>query len=92
MILGMNSTVLFEAVLAGRSVLSYQPHLTKPDALRSNRMGISLPVYFKKDLVPALQKLMDGKQPASIAAARNKYVLAKPTQKVISFLRKQKFL
>lgn len=49
-VLGMNSTVLFQAAMAGKNVISYQPHLIGEDVLPSNRMRISTLVKSKKAL------------------------------------------
>lgn len=85
LVLGMNSAVLFEAALRGKAVLSYQPHLNREDPLMSNRLGLSLPVYEKSKLVPALKRLLQtARLPPALARARRKYAHRQATQNVIN--------
>ncbi len=53
-VLGMNSNLLLEACLLGKSVVSYQPGLLRPDPLPSNRLGWSRAVTARDALAPAL--------------------------------------
>ncbi|MBN2435953.1 MAG: UDP-N-acetylglucosamine 2-epimerase [Spirochaetes bacterium] len=49
-IIGKNSTLLFEAVFRGKFVISYQPTIEKPDRLVTNNMGLSYLVRSKSKL------------------------------------------
>ena len=53
-VLGMNSNLLLEACLLGKSVVSYQPGLLRADPLPSNRLGWSRSVTTRDALAPAL--------------------------------------
>lgn len=83
LVVGMNSMVLFQAAMMGKSVLSYQPNLRKPDPLISNRLGLSMAVYKKKNLYPTLKRLLSGKLPKRNQKIIEKYTQNKSTQKVI---------
>ncbi|MEK7658934.1 MAG: NTP transferase domain-containing protein [Patescibacteria group bacterium] len=86
-IIGMSTVVLFEAALAGKKVLSYQPGLKKKiDYLASNRLGLSLPVYKKEDLYLALKRLIFQKSKAKNLKLIKKYTQNNSTQKVINFI------
>lgn len=58
LIIGMNSMALFEAAMAGRKVLSYQPGLSVPDPLVTNRLKISEAVYKKEELENAIKRIL----------------------------------
>lgn len=86
-IIGMSTVVLFEAALAGKKVLSYQPGSDKnSDYLASNRLGLSLPVYKKEDLYPAFKKIIFHKQKAKNLKLIKKYTQNNSTKKVINFI------
>lgn len=55
-VLGMNSNLLLEACIIGRPVISYQPHLQRPDPLPSNRWGASRLVSDPAELETALRE------------------------------------
>lgn len=59
-ILGMNSTVLFQAALAGKRVISYQPNM-KQDVLITNRVGSSSLVRSRSQLEKILKKYYNKK-------------------------------
>jgi len=63
-VVGKNSTVLFEAVFTGKLVISYQPVEEKPDRLVTNRLGLSYLVRSKPELERILDKVMK-RQPKS---------------------------
>ncbi len=58
LVIGMNSMALFEAAMSGKKVLSYQPGLTVPDPLATNRMKITKAVYKKEDLENAIVEIL----------------------------------
>ena len=81
--------VLFQAAMMDKPVLSYQPDLEKPDVLISNRLGLSQPVYKKKNLYSAFKKLVshNGKRENRRKLLIKKYIQHKSTQKVIDFIK-----
>lgn len=84
LVLGMFGAALFEAALMGKKVLSYLPALTIPDPLMSNRIGLSVPVYRKRDLVSKMSKLIRSNRHEEILSdVRNKYVHGHATENVI---------
>lgn len=58
LVMGMNSAVLFQAAVASKKVLSYQPNLQKDDPLMSNKLGLSLGVYRNDELENAIKSLL----------------------------------
>lgn len=56
---GMNSMLLMEACLLGLPTVSMQPGLRIPDALPSNRQGISIPVYSVEDIYTVFSDLLN---------------------------------
>jgi hypothetical protein len=58
LVIGMNSMALFEAAMSGKKVLSYQPGLTVPDPLATNRMKITKAVYRKEDLENSIVEIL----------------------------------
>jgi hypothetical protein len=87
LVIGMNTVALFEAALMGKNVLSYQPNLNRPDPLISNRLGLSVPVYKKKDLLVAIRRLRSGKKPVRYKNIRDRYVHGHATRNVINLIR-----
>ena len=85
-ITGINSVVLFEAAMMGKKVLSYQPGLKSPDLLISNKLGLSAPVYKKKDLYKAFKKMFFKKVKKHNSKMIKKYTGNKSTQKVTDFI------
>ena len=65
LVIGMNSMVLFQAAIAGKKVISYQPNLKTKDFAVSNELGLSKLITKKKDLKVLLQKYFHGKFPKS---------------------------
>jgi len=92
LILGMNSTTLFEAALVGRPVVSYQPGLSKKDPLISNSLGLSIAVYHKKDLAPAIERALKPEHVAEIQRIRAKLNIDNAAERVLTTLHKLKFL
>lgn len=86
LVTGMNSVVLFQAAMIGKAVLSYQPNLNRPDPLVSNRLGLSKGVYRKKELYPALKKLLSNKAKKKNFKLMREYTHNKSTQKVMRFI------
>jgi hypothetical protein len=58
LVVGMNSALLVEACYLGCAVVSLQPGLRVADALPTNRVGASIPVYRREDIEPMLSRLM----------------------------------
>jgi len=85
LVIGMGSAVLFQAVLMGKAVLSYQPNLKKTDYLISNRLGLSRAVYKEKDLCPALKILLTSPSKGDLKL-REKYTQSNSTKEVIKFI------
>lgn len=85
-IAGINSVVLFQAAMRGKKVLSYQPGLKSSDLLISNRLGLSAPVYRKKDLYRTFKKMFLQKVQQNNSKMIKKYTGNKSTQKVIDFI------
>lgn len=91
LIFGINSMVLFQAALAGKVVISYQPNLKEgTDCLPSNAMGLSHLVQTKVDLTKALQEYLVGKLNIDLNKINNPTVqeIKKEiaTEKVITFI------
>ncbi|MFH1621485.1 MAG: hypothetical protein ABIB04_05395 [Patescibacteria group bacterium] len=83
LVLGMFGAALFEAALMGKKVLSYLPTLTIHDPLMSNRIGLSVPVYRKKDLIPKMKKLIENTyDKKSLSAVHKKYIHGHATDNV----------
>ena len=59
LVIGISSVVLFQAALAGKKVISYQPNLEGRDALISNRLGISKLVANKEELKICLENYLN---------------------------------
>jgi hypothetical protein len=55
---GMNSMLLVEACFLGCPVLSMQPGLIRPDALPTNRIGLTRAIYRESEIEPALEELV----------------------------------
>ncbi len=87
-VFGMNTAVLFRAALGGKPVLSYQPELKGNDPLISNRLGLSLPVYEKKDLIKAMEKILSGRSARKNKSIFNKYARGNSTLKTVKFIKK----
>lgn len=85
-VIGIGSVVLFQAALAGKDVLSYQPNLKRRDPLVSNRLGISTAVYKKKNLYPVLKKMISARPQKKNLKVIERYTQNKSTQKVINFI------
>lgn len=85
LIFGMNSMVLFQAAVAGKKVISYQPNLKTKDFLISNRFGLSLPVFEKSGLENALKEYFNGKFPVSEKAADG-LIVSNATENVIKLI------
>ncbi|MBU4348542.1 hypothetical protein KJ671_03535 [Patescibacteria group bacterium] len=60
LVIGMNSMVLFQAAIAGKKVISYQPNLKTKDFLISNKFGLSKLVTKKADLKKILKIYFNG--------------------------------
>lgn len=58
-VIGKNSTALFEAVFRGKLVVSYQPVAEKNDRLITNLLGLSFLARSKSELEAILKKALD---------------------------------
>ena len=57
---GMNTMLLVESGLLGKTTISLQPGLRTMDKLPTNRMGLSIPVYGEEDVEPVLERALKG--------------------------------
>lgn len=85
LIVGMNSMALFEAAICGAKVLSYQPNLKREDVLVTNKIGLSLGVYKKSDLLVKIPFALK-QNPKKTAHYYKKYVRSDATNKIVKFL------
>ena len=54
----MNSVLLLEACYLGCLVVSLQPNLQGTDALPTNRLGYSSPIYSESEAFPILREML----------------------------------
>lgn len=87
LVIGMYTMVLFQAAMMDKKVLSYQPNLKGTDTLISNRLKMSTAVYKKKNLYPALKKMLLSKSKNKNLKLIKKYTQNQSTQKVIDFIK-----
>ena len=59
-IIGTDSTAMFESVFIGKSVISYQPELKGKDLLITNKLGLSMLARTKSELDHIVDKALDG--------------------------------
>lgn len=86
LIVGMDSTMLFESSLMGKKVLSYQPQKSKKnDTLMSNFLGLSKVAYRKEDLFGSIKKLYSDDSVRIFKKKRKKYVNIDSSEKIIKF-------
>lgn len=72
LIVGMCSSVLLQAAIAQKKVISYQPNLIGKDPLVSNRYGWTHGIYKKGELKDAIEKyFLDTLQPSAISFSSN---------------------
>lgn len=82
-VLGINSMALFEAALAGKKVLSYQPGIeSNGDVLVSNRLHLSEAAYNLNSLEEKIEGLFSSGWVKN-ESVREKYLNNNSTQKVI---------
>ena len=86
LVIGMCTMALFEAALRGKKVLSYQPHLNNEDPLVGNRIGLTVPVYERTDLLQTVQRLLASSEAPSNTAARERYVYGRATEKLVNLI------
>ncbi|MDO8499652.1 MAG: hypothetical protein Q7S66_03255 [bacterium] len=93
LIIGMNSMVLFQAAVAGKTVISYQPGFIGTDSLVSNGYGLSLLITTADGLREAVSKYFTApvdKQSSEITAEGRQFVNdiknKTATNKVVQFL------
>jgi glycosyltransferase involved in cell wall biosynthesis len=58
LLIGTDSTVLFEAALSGKPVISYQPETERVDTLITNKMGLTLKARNPEELKKILKNLL----------------------------------
>ncbi len=58
LVIGMSSALLLQAALLGSRVVSVQPNLDGPDALPSNKLGLSDPVYQPDQVASVLYRAL----------------------------------
>lgn len=86
LIIGMNSMVLFQASLAGKIVISYQPNLKVKDMLLSNDSGLSILIKNKDDLEKVFSQYLEDKLESRIKSSN--ITIKNATDKVINFINK----
>ena len=88
LVIGMNSTLLMEACLLKKPVISYQPEIRIPDPLPSNRLGWSRAVLHREELEEALEaELFDSKTRAERTGLLATIPLMRgATERVVEFL------
>ncbi|MFH0920124.1 MAG: hypothetical protein V1913_07150 [Fibrobacterota bacterium] len=70
LVTGMNSMLLYEAVLRSKIVVSYQPGLKNNDLLPSNKQGLSIPACDASELKNAIERCLFDKTFVSITIQR----------------------
>jgi CDP-glycerol glycerophosphotransferase (TagB/SpsB family) len=86
-VIGKNSTVLFEAVFRGKIVISYQPKLEKLDRLVTNQLGLSYVVHKKSDLAKIIDKAAEKKLKTKKIGVIKFYNDGKCTERVVKNIR-----
>lgn len=66
LIIGMFSPVLIQSALAGKSVISYEPHLSVPDPLPTNKSGLTSLAVDTECLRELIQRYLNS-QPFSVS-------------------------
>lgn len=91
LVLGLNSTMLFEASLLGKKVLSYQPGKNrKTDTLMSNKIGLSEAAYTPKELARIVKKIYSKNNKKIKNNQINKYTKNDSINKIINLMKKNK--
>jgi hypothetical protein len=85
-VIGMNSTALMDAALAGRSVVSYQPGLNRGDALMTNTWGLSSLVTKKEQLLATIRRAIIKKPSKKRLEIRKKVLPSGATNRVIHII------
>lgn len=85
LVVGMNSILLFQAAVAGKKVISYQPNLNRKDVLVSNDLGLSELITDKDELVVILKKYFDGSDNLKNEQI-NEVVVPNATENVLNFI------
>ena len=92
LITGMVTNALIEAVYLDKDVVSLQPGLFEgyEDRLITNKLGLSIPVYKKDDIMRILKKVMhDERFKEELRQRRSKLSLdGKATERVVNFVYK----
>jgi len=88
LITGMFSLSLIESVYLDRDTISLQPGLNKEDRLITNKLGLTVPVYKKEDIIPTLKKVIYDKDfKKQLEERRGKLKLdGKSTERVVNFI------
>ena len=73
LVIGMFSSVLMQAALAGKRVLSVQPRSVGRDLLPTNRTGMTRKIVDKQALREALAEYVSGAYPCPIAGGTSLY-------------------
>lgn len=84
-IIGMNSIVLFQAAVAGKTVISYQPNLKRGDPLISNRLGLSELIMDKDSLRTRMERYFNNPNYKNNFTMTNN-IIKQATQNVMDFL------
>ncbi|MFA6405686.1 MAG: polysialyltransferase family glycosyltransferase [Candidatus Paceibacterota bacterium] len=82
LIVGMNSMVLFQASIANKKVISYQPNLKAKDSLISNSLGLSRLVTKKEDLKNLFEQYRNDTWPMTKKEIKNT-IITNATQNIL---------
>ena len=87
LIIGMNTMVLFQATIAGKKVISYQPNLKTKDFSVSGEFGLGKLATNKKDLQTLLKKYLHNKFP--MPKKNRNIILPHATKNIINVIKKR---
>lgn len=86
LVIGMNSMVLFQAAVAGKKVISYQPNLKTKDFSVCGMFGLGKLATEEKDLMVLLKKYFDNK--LLISKKSLNLIIPNATRNVIDVIKK----
>ena len=86
LVIGMNSMVLFQAAIAGKNVISYQPGLKREDSLISNQLGFSELITDYDRLVGKLKGYFAGSEHQKLIKQGTNKIIKNATQNVTTFI------
>ncbi|MDE2001764.1 MAG: CDP-glycerol glycerophosphotransferase family protein [Patescibacteria group bacterium] len=86
LVVGMNSMVLYQAAVAGKKVISYQPGLKTQDYLPSNAAGLSRLARNRKQFIGLMNQYARGTFPAK-RVSRKSALVPHATQNIINLIK-----